>query len=85
MIASETDEAVSRRRVPAGRRARHPLFRGEDADRRLRQRLTEATAALAEPTEFAADVDLPYDVDELTVIRDGLHAYRVALAAWRRP
>ncbi|MEW2382857.1 TIGR02680 family protein [Micromonospora sp. NPDC047707] len=62
------------RRGTADRRA--------EADGRLRQRHTEAASALAEAAEFAADVDLPYDVDELAVVRDGLHAYQLALAAW---
>ncbi|MFC8847984.1 MULTISPECIES: TIGR02680 family protein [unclassified Micromonospora] len=54
----------------------------EEADGRLRRRLAESSAALTEATEFASDVDLPYDPDELAEVRDGLQSYRVALAAW---
>ncbi|MFJ8578387.1 TIGR02680 family protein [Micromonospora sp. NPDC093277] len=61
---------------------RDTIARREAADGRQRQRHAEASAALAEAEEFAADVDLPYDVDELAVVRDGLHAYQIALAAW---
>ncbi|MER7169650.1 TIGR02680 family protein [Micromonospora sp. NPDC000207] len=53
-----------------------------EADGRLRQRLTDAEAALTEATEFAGDVDLPYDPEEVAEVRDGLQSYRVALAAW---
>ncbi|MFI7648253.1 TIGR02680 family protein [Micromonospora sp. NPDC049460] len=56
--------------------------RRDEADAALGRRLAEAEAALAEATEFADDVDLPYDVEELAAVRDGLQSYRVALAAW---
>jgi uncharacterized protein (TIGR02680 family) len=45
------------------------------------QRQEELAAAQARAAEFAADVGLPADTEELTVVREGLGAYRVALAA----
>jgi uncharacterized protein (TIGR02680 family) len=45
------------------------------------QRQEELTAAQARAAEFAADVGLPADTEELAAVRAGLGAYRVALAA----
>src|SRR5207245_7567023 len=45
------------------------------------QRQEELAAAQARSAEFAADVGLPADTQELAVVREGLGAYRVALAA----
>ena len=42
---------------------------------------SELAAAQARAAEFAADVGLPADTGELAAVRDGLGAYRVALAA----
>jgi uncharacterized protein (TIGR02680 family) len=46
-----------------------------------RRRQEELAAAQARAAEFAGDVGLPADPDELALVRDGLGAYRVALAA----
>ena len=51
-----------------------------DAVGKLRQRQEELAAAHARAAEFAHDVDLPADPGELAAVRDGLAAYRVALA-----
>ncbi|HEX4291030.1 MAG TPA: TIGR02680 family protein [Trebonia sp.] len=45
------------------------------------QRQGELTAAQARAADFAVDVGLPADTGELALVRDGLGAYRVALAA----
>ena len=45
------------------------------------QRQGELAAAQARAAEFAVDVGLPADTGELAAVRDGLGAYRVALAA----
>jgi len=45
------------------------------------QRQEELAAAQARAAEFAADVGLPADTEELAAVRAGLGAYRVALAA----
>jgi uncharacterized protein (TIGR02680 family) len=47
----------------------------------LQQRQEELAAAQVRATEFAADVSLPADTGDLAAVRDGLGAYRVALAA----
>jgi uncharacterized protein (TIGR02680 family) len=52
-----------------------------DAVARLQQRQGELAAAQAQAAEFAADVGLPADTEDLAVVRAGLGAYRVALAA----
>lgn len=88
--------AVEARGLPSDQplREAHTLVRGAYQARRavvdrrgeavtlLDQRIVEAGAARAEATEFAADVGLPYDGEELAVVRDGLQSYQVALAAW---
>jgi uncharacterized protein (TIGR02680 family) len=52
-----------------------------EAVAKLRQRHGELAAAQVRAAEFAADVGLPADTEELAAVRDGLGAYRVALAA----
>ena len=52
-----------------------------EAAAKLRQRHGELAAAQARAAEFAADVGLPADTEELAAVRDGLGTYRVALAA----
>jgi uncharacterized protein (TIGR02680 family) len=47
----------------------------------LQQRQGELTVAQVRAAEFAADVSLPADTGDLAAVRDGLGAYRVALAA----
>ena len=47
----------------------------------LQQRQEELAAAQVRAAEFAADVSLPADTGDLAAVRDGLGAYRVALAA----
>ena len=47
----------------------------------LRQRQRGLAAAQVRAAEFAADVSLPADTGDLAAVRDGLGAYRVALAA----
>jgi uncharacterized protein (TIGR02680 family) len=44
------------------------------------QRQEELAAAQARAAEFAADVGLPADTEELAAVREGLGAYRLALA-----
>jgi len=44
-------------------------------------RQRELDAAVGRAAEFAADTGLPADPDELATVRDGVGAYRVALAA----
>jgi uncharacterized protein (TIGR02680 family) len=48
---------------------------------RREQRQGELTAAVAQVAEFALDVNLPADPDELAGVRAGVGAYRLALAA----
>jgi uncharacterized protein (TIGR02680 family) len=45
------------------------------------QRQEELAVAQARAAEFAADVGLPADAEELAAVREGLGTYRVALAA----
>ncbi len=45
------------------------------------ERQAEVAAAQAEATEFADDVDLPTDAEELATVRRGVSDYRLALAA----
>jgi uncharacterized protein (TIGR02680 family) len=52
-----------------------------EAAAKLQQRLGELAAAQVRAAEFAVDVGLPADTEELAAVRDGLGAYRVALAA----
>jgi uncharacterized protein (TIGR02680 family) len=52
-----------------------------EAVTKRRQRQEELAAAQAQAAEFAGDVGLPADPDELATVRDGVGAYRVALAA----
>jgi uncharacterized protein (TIGR02680 family) len=52
-----------------------------EAAAKLQQRQGELAAAQARAAEFAVDVGLPADTEELATVRDGLGAYRVALAA----
>jgi uncharacterized protein (TIGR02680 family) len=52
-----------------------------EAVAKLQQRLGELAAAQVRAAEFAADVGLPADTEELAAVRDGLGAYRVTLAA----
>jgi uncharacterized protein (TIGR02680 family) len=47
----------------------------------LRRRQAELVAAQLRAAEFATDVGLPADTEELAAVRDGLGTYRVALAA----
>ncbi|HET6187022.1 MAG TPA: TIGR02680 family protein, partial [Trebonia sp.] len=47
----------------------------------LQHRQGELAAAQVRAAEFAADVSLPADTGDLAAVRDGLGAYRVALAA----
>jgi len=47
----------------------------------LQQWQEELAAAQVRAAEFAADVSLPADTGDLAAVRDGLGAYRVALAA----
>ena len=51
-----------------------------EAAAQLQQRQGELVAAQARAAEFAADVGLPADAEGLATVRDGLGAYRVALA-----
>jgi uncharacterized protein (TIGR02680 family) len=51
-----------------------------EAAAKVRQRQEELAAAQAAAAEFATDVSLPADPDELANIRTGVEAYRVALA-----
>jgi uncharacterized protein (TIGR02680 family) len=51
-----------------------------EAEALRRRREEELAAAQARAAEFAGDVGLPADPDELAAVRDGLGAYRVALA-----
>src|SRR5690349_13268734 len=52
-----------------------------EAVAQLQQWQEELAAAQARAAEFAADVSLPADTGDLAAVRDGLGAYRVALAA----
>ena len=69
--------------VAAGERRRRGELRVDLAKAvELReQRQGELAAAQARATEFAVDVGLPTGTEELAAVRDGLGAYRVALAA----
>ena len=69
-------KAADRREELAQARTNHA-----EAIAKLRQRQTELEAAQVRAGEFAADVDLPADAKELVVVREGLGAYRVTLAA----
>ncbi|MFY1690288.1 TIGR02680 family protein [Plantactinospora sp. WMMB782] len=61
---------------------RETLARRDQARAELETAARVAATALAEATDFADDVGLPYSTEELAGVRDGLQAYRVALAAW---
>jgi len=52
-----------------------------EAVARLRERQEELAAARVRAAEFAVDVGLPADTDQLAAVRRGLGAYRVTLAA----
>ncbi len=69
--------------VAAGERRRRAELRVDLAKAvELRdQRQGELAAVQARATEFAVDVGLPMGAEELAAVRDGLGAYRVALAA----
>ncbi len=69
-------KAAERREQLTQARADHA-----EAAAKLRQRQGELAAAQARAAEFAADVGLPADTEELAAVRDGLGTYRVALAA----
>ena len=69
-------KAAERREQLAQARADHA-----EAVASCEQRQGELAAARARAAEFAADVGLPADPGELAAVRDGLGAYRVALAA----
>jgi uncharacterized protein (TIGR02680 family) len=66
----------------AGRRGQLAQARTDHAEAvaKLRQRQRELAAAQARAAEFAVDVGLPTGTGELATVRDGLGAYRVALA-----
>jgi len=69
--------------VAAGERRRRAELR-EDHARAValrEERQGELTAAQTRAAEFAVDVGLPADADELAAVRVGLGAYRLALAA----
>jgi uncharacterized protein (TIGR02680 family) len=68
--------AVEQRRRLAEARVAHA-----EAVTARERRQQELDAALGRAAEFAGDVGLPADADELAVVRDGVGAYRVALAA----
>ncbi|MBF9132619.1 TIGR02680 family protein [Plantactinospora sp. S1510] len=61
---------------------RETFARRDEARTELETAAQAAAAALAEATDFAADVGLPYAAEDLATVRDGLQAYQVALAAW---
>jgi len=67
----------------AERRGQLALARTDHAEAvaKLQKRQGELAIAQARAAEFAADVGLPTDTEELGTVRDGLGAYRVALAA----
>jgi len=69
-------KAAERREQLAQARADHA-----EAVARLRERQEELAAARVRAAEFAVDVGLPADTEELAAVRRGLGAYRVALAA----
>jgi uncharacterized protein (TIGR02680 family) len=69
-------KAAERRRQVAQARADHA-----DAVEKVREKQEETAAAWARATEFAGDVGLPADTDALAAVREGVGAYRVALAA----
>ncbi len=71
---AHTGAAVERRGL-ARAREDHTAAVGVSA-----RRQEELSAALARAAEFAQDVDLPADPDELAGVRSGVGAYRVALA-----
>jgi uncharacterized protein (TIGR02680 family) len=52
-----------------------------EAVAKLQRRQSELAAAQARAAEFAVDIGLPTGTEELATVRDGLGAYRVALAA----
>ncbi|MFD0821442.1 TIGR02680 family protein, partial [Micromonospora zhanjiangensis] len=66
----------------AHQQRRETIGRRDEATANLRTVAAAAQAALAEAIEFAGDVGLPYDLDELAEARDGLQDYQVTLAAW---
>lgn len=53
----------------------------ETAERKAREQDAQLVTARERAAEFAADVGLPADADELAAVRAGLADYRVALAA----
>jgi uncharacterized protein (TIGR02680 family) len=61
---------------------RDTIGKHDEAGAELQRATAAAAIALAEATDFAVDVGLPYDLAELVVVRDGVQSYRVALAAW---
>ncbi|MEN3612263.1 TIGR02680 family protein [Plantactinospora sp. ZYX-F-223] len=61
---------------------RETLARRDEARTELEAAAAVAAATLAEATDFAGDVGLPYAAEQLADVREGLQAYRVALAAW---
>jgi uncharacterized protein (TIGR02680 family) len=69
-------KAAARREELARARTDHA-----DAVARLREWQEELASAQARAAEFAVDVGLPADPGELSAVRDGVGAYRVALAA----
>jgi uncharacterized protein (TIGR02680 family) len=69
-------KAADRRKELAQARTDHA-----EAVAKLQQRQKELAAAQARAAEFAVDVGLPTGTEEFATVRDGLGAYRVALAA----
>jgi uncharacterized protein (TIGR02680 family) len=68
-------KAAERRGQLAQARTDHAQAVGQ-----LQQRRRDEEAAQARAAEFAVDVGLPADAEELAAVRDGLGAYRLALA-----
>ncbi|WP_329100455.1 TIGR02680 family protein [Micromonospora sp. NBC_01699] len=66
----------------AHRARRDTVGKREEAGAELRRTEGVAATALAEATDFASDVGLPYDPAELATVGEGFQAYRIALAAW---
>ncbi len=69
-------KAAARREQLAQARRDHA-----EAAAKLQQRQAELAGAQVRAAEFAVDVGLPADQEELAAVRDGLGAHRVALAA----
>jgi uncharacterized protein (TIGR02680 family) len=69
--------------VAAGERRRRAELRADYAKAAAlcEQRRAELASAQEQAAEFATDTGLPADTGELAAVRDGLGAYRVALAA----